>query len=99
MEYPIKFDTVKSGWSLYILRGHMLLFLKNNHKLSLSLKIDFVLTNSADHDELPHDAAFHQYLHCLPKYPLRVFWYTKVICSLVIRAVFYIPLYIICALV
>ena len=25
----------------------------------LSLKIDFVLANSADPDEMPHDAAFH----------------------------------------
>ena len=31
-----------------------------------SLKIDFDLANSADPDEMPHDAAFHLDLHCLP---------------------------------
>ena len=33
----------------------------------LSLKIDFVLTNSADPDEMLH---YHLGLHCLPKYPV-----------------------------
>ena len=37
----------------------------------LSLKIDFVLTNSENADEMPHDTAFHLDLHCLPKYPFR----------------------------
>ena len=27
----------------------------------------FVLANSVDPDEMPHHAAFHQGLHCLPK--------------------------------
>ena len=31
----------------------------------LSLKIDFVLANSAD-----PDAAFHRGIHCLPKVPI-----------------------------
>ena len=39
---------------LYILRGHTF----------FSLKIDFVLPNSADPDEMPHYAAFHLGLHC-----------------------------------
>ena len=34
-----------------------------------SLTINFVLANSADPDEMPHYAAFHLGLHCLPKYP------------------------------
>ena len=34
----------------------------------LSLKIDFVLANSADPDEMPHHAAFHLELHCLHMY-------------------------------
>ena len=38
----------------------------------LSLNIDLVLANSADPDEMPHHAAFHLGLHCLPKYPLGV---------------------------
>ena len=40
-----------------------------------SLKIDFVLANSADPDEMPYYAAFHLGLHCLPKYPFRGFLY------------------------
>ena len=89
MEYLIKFDTDKSGWSIV----HNYNF-QNYH---ISLNIDFVLTTSADPDEMPHDAAFHQGLHCLPKYPFRGFWYTKVICSLIIMAVFYISILHTCA--
>ena len=37
------------------------------------LKIDFVVANSADPDEMPHYAAFHLGLHCLPKYLFRGF--------------------------
>ena len=33
----------------------------------LSLKIVFILVNSADPDEMPPYAAFHLGLHCLPK--------------------------------
>ena len=32
----------------------------------LSLKIVFIFANSADPDEMPHYAAFHLGLHCLP---------------------------------
>ena len=35
-----------------------------------SLKIDFVLANSAEHGEMLHNAAFHLGLHCLPKYSI-----------------------------
>ena len=34
--------------------------------LFLSLKIDFVLTNSADTDKMLHYVAFHLCLNCLP---------------------------------
>ena len=34
----------------------------------LSLKINLVLANSADHDEMLQCAAFHMGLHGLPKY-------------------------------
>ena len=33
------------------------------------MKNNFVATNSADPDEMPHFAAFHRGLHCLQKYP------------------------------
>ena len=59
---------------LYILRGHRVLFQKI--KLILALKIDFVVANSADPDEMSHYGAFHLCLHCLSKYPFRGFWFT-----------------------
>ena len=43
----------------------------------LSLTIVFILANSADPDEMPHYAAFHLGLHCLPKYPFEDFQPTK----------------------
>ena len=44
---------------------------KSKNVVFLALKIGFVLTNSADPDEMPHFVAFHQRLHCLPKYPFK----------------------------
>ena len=52
MEFPIKFDTRKSGWSM----GTQVIVSKNF--TFLSLKFDFVLANSAHPDEMPHDEAF-----------------------------------------
>ena len=46
-------------------------FCSKTNIVFLSLKIDFVLANSEDLDEMPHLTAFHLGLHCLPKYP---FW-------------------------
>ena len=34
----------------------------------MSLKIAFISANSADSDQMLPNAAFHQGLHCLPKY-------------------------------
>ena len=34
------------------------------------LKVLYVYTNHADPDEMLHNAAFHQGIHCLPKYSL-----------------------------
>ena len=60
---------------LCILRGQRLYF-QNNIKF-LSLKIDLILANSADPDEMPPDAAFHLGFHWLPKYPFGDFWSSK----------------------
>ena len=68
MEFSINFDTVKSGW--YIISTEVILSKKY---LFFSVKINFVLANGADPDEMPHNAAFHQGLHCLPKYLFRGF--------------------------
>ena len=48
-----------------------------NHDVFVSLKVVLILANSADIDEMQHYAAFHLGLHYLPKYPFRVFQYTK----------------------
>ena len=42
-----------------------------------SLNMDFVITNSADPDEMTHRVTFHLGLPCSIKYPIRGFWYTK----------------------
>ena len=55
---------------MYILRGGRLQF--SNNIVFLSLKVDFVLANSVDHDKMPHYAAFHLGLHCWPKTHLGV---------------------------
>ena len=70
MEFPIKLDTVKSGWSIVYAEG-------SKNIIFLSLKINFILANSADPDEMPNYAAFHLGAHCLPKYPFRGFQNTK----------------------
>ena len=50
MEFSIKFNTVKSGW--YVLRDQRLYLQKS--VVFLIMKINFVLANSADPDEMPH---------------------------------------------
>ena len=42
-----------------------------------SLKVVLILVNSADPDEMKHDAAFHLGLHCFSKYLFRGFQFTK----------------------
>ena len=46
--------------------GHQVIIKKY---IFLFLKIDVVLANSTDLDEMPHHAAFHLDLHCLSKCP------------------------------
>ena len=57
MEFSIKFDIVKSGWSIVYIEEF------KNNIIFIFLKIDFVLEKSADPDELLHYAAFHLSLH------------------------------------
>ena len=70
MEFPIKFDTVESGWSIVYIVGSQVII---SPKYCISPKIDFVFANSVD----PDYAAFQLGLHCLPKYPFRGFWSLK----------------------
>ena len=67
MDFPIKFGP------LYIVRGHRLYFKKK----IIALKINFVLANTEDPDEMPHQASFHLGLRWLPKYSFRAFRSTK----------------------
>ena len=48
-----------------------------NKIVIFSQNIIFALTNSVGPDEMPHYAAFHLSLHCLPKYAFRNPWYIK----------------------
>ena len=41
------------------------------------MKVVIILANSADPDEMQHNAAFHLGFHCVPEYPFRGFQYTK----------------------
>ena len=65
MKYSIKLHTIKSAWSIVYIEGSQVILSKTI--VLLSLKINFFLANSADPDEMPHNAAFHLDLHCLQR--------------------------------
>ena len=70
MDHSIKFDNVKSRWSkLYTERTWGTISPKNIVHVFHSLKINFVLINSAEPDKMP-PVAFYQGLHCLPKFAI-----------------------------
>ena len=50
MEFSVKFDTVKSGWSITYIEGSQVMCSK--HIAFLSLKTNFVQANSADPDDI-----------------------------------------------
>ena len=58
MEFSIKLHTIKSGWSIVYIKGSQVIISKK-YCFFLSLKIDFVLVNSADPDKMLHNVAFH----------------------------------------
>ena len=65
------------GWFIVYIKGSQVRLF---HVLDVlqSLKIAFVIANSADPDEMLHYAAFHLGLHNLPKYGFRVFHIQRV---------------------
>ena len=65
MDYTIHNDTIRMELSILYLKGLSVKISKND--AFLSLKIVFILANSADPDEMPHKAAFHLGLHYLLK--------------------------------
>ena len=72
MEFSVKLHALKAGWSIgiyYEVTDYNRIY----NIVFLSLKISFVLANSADPNEMPHNAAFHLGHQCLPKYRLRGF--------------------------
>ena len=73
MKFPIKCDTVMSERSIAYIEGSQVIISKKK-KIFFSLKMNFVLANSEDLDEMQHDATFHLGLHCLPKYLFMGFW-------------------------
>ena len=52
MEISIKVDTAKSEWFIVCIEGLQVIISQNI--IFFSLKIEFVLANSADPDEMPH---------------------------------------------
>ena len=63
-------DTINFGWTIVYIEGVIGYKLQINIVL-LSMKIDFVLANRVDPDDMPPYAAFHPGLHSLLKYALR----------------------------
>ena len=63
-------DSVKSGWSMVFTEGPHVIISKYNIVI-LSLKITFILANSAYPDEMSHHATFYLALHRVPMYPFR----------------------------
>ena len=62
LEFTVKLHIMELAWSLVILKGQKLEFLK--YIVFLSLKIDIVLANSTHPDEMLPNAAFQLSLHC-----------------------------------
>ena len=75
MELSTKLHSIKSGWSIIYVEESPVMLSKNI--VSLSLKMDFVLANSAHPYEIPQYVTFHLGLHCLPKYPFKISRSTK----------------------
>ena len=74
MDFPIQMKAIRMGVSIMYFKG-------SQDSISQLWCISvpencFTVTNSVDPDEMPHYAAFHLGLHCLPEYPSRGFKYT-----------------------
>ena len=67
MDFPKHIDTYSMGHSILCFKGPKVEILDNNYVV-MALQIGLILGNSADPNEMPHYAAFHLCLHCLPKY-------------------------------
>ena len=70
INYSKHIDTISMEVSILQFKGLSFIFLLNG--VHLSLKIDFILTNSADSDEMSPYATFHLSLTVCPSTCLRV---------------------------
>ena len=70
IEFPRKFDRVKSGWSIVYNDESQVTI---SQKYCISLKSEFVSVNSADPDEIQHKQHLFLVFAVLPKYPFRGF--------------------------
>ena len=77
MDFPIHIDTIIMGLSIVYFKGSQVDFLNYQVHVFQFGKVVLILANSADPDEMQHDVAFHLSLHCLPKYLVTDFKYTK----------------------
>ena len=75
MEFSIKLNTIKSEWSTAYSEEPTVIISKTI--MFFFFKIDFVIANSADPEEMPHQAEFHLVLNSLQNYLLRDIWSTK----------------------
>ena len=75
MDFPIHIATICLRLPIVYFKRSQVEFW--NYEVLLSLKVVFILANTADPDEMQHNAAFHLGLHCLLKYQFRGFQYTK----------------------
>ena len=66
MDYPTHIDTTSMELSILYLKGLPGEILLYNY-VFMSLKIVFILANSADPDEMPPYSAIHLGHNCLPK--------------------------------
>ena len=66
MDYSFWFDTMNLGKSIEHLGVSGYKFQIKFY--SIAWRTFFNFTNSADPDEMQHNAAFHQGIHCLQKY-------------------------------
>ena len=72
MDSSVWFDTIHLKLSIAYIEGSQVIISQKNI-VFISLKIDFVIANSEEADEMPHNVAFHQGLHCFPECPFRGF--------------------------
>ena len=69
MDSSFLFNVINLGWSIVYFAGPQLINSKENN--IFLLKIVFIIAKYVDHHEMPHYAAFHLGLYCLPEYEFR----------------------------